>query len=70
MRRMRIKELYFKVEENRSYIFINFFYINKFKKRLYIKDKNENKSNNNNKVENKGEDERENKDKFIKDLVI
>ena len=72
---MRIKELYFKVEKNSSYIFINFFYINKFKKKLYIKTKNKNKNNNNNnnnnnKVENKRKGKKEDKEEFIKDLAI
>ena len=70
MRRIRIKELYLKVKENSDYIFIDFFYVNRSRKRLYIKDEDENKNNSNNEVENKGEDEKEDEEEFIEDLVI
>ena len=67
---IKIKELGLKVGGNSGYIFINFFYINKSRKRLYIVDKNKDKSSSNNKVDNKGEDKREDEDKFIENLAI
>ena len=65
-----MKKLYLKVGKNSGYIFIDFFYINRSRKKLYIKDENKNKNSSNNEIKNEGEDEKEDKEKFIKDLVI